>query len=221
MKIKIGPYLNCFGGYQLAEKICFWAKPVKDEYGFESAPEWVDNFGEWLSETWIHTFLQWTYNKRKRNIKIHIDNYDTWNMEITLAYIIVPLLKQLRDETHGYPIEFATEDDDSGYQRLFEGEGFEFDEDAGSDAWTETLNKMIWAFEQVIDFDWEDQYRTGKADFQWADSDYEDGTGLKYSTMIDGPNHTLEVDLVGMRKHQERMQEGFDLFGKYYHGLWD
>lgn len=221
MKIKIGPYLSWFGGYQLAEKLCFWAKPEKDEYGFKTTPEWVDKFGERLADTWIHTFLQWIYDKRKRNIKIHIDKWDVWSMDTTLAYIIVPMLKELRKQAHGYPMDFCTEDDRCEAQTLFEGEGFEFPEDSGAVSWAETLGKMIWAFEQVIDFDWEDQYRTGEADFQWVDSDYEDGTSLKYSTMIDGPNHTLEVDYDGIRKHQERMQEGFDLFGKYYRNLWD
>ena len=221
MKIKIGPYLNWFGGYQLAEKLCFWAKPVKDEHGFESPPDWVDKFGDRLADTWIHTFLQWIYDKRKRNIKIHIDPWDVWSMDTTLAYIIIPMLKELREQAHGYPADFCTDDDDYGHQQIFKGDGFEFPEDSGMERWQEALDKMIWAFEQVVDFDWEEQYREGVTDFQWVDSDYEDGTGEKYSTMIDGPNHTCVVDYDGIRKHQARMQEGFDLFGKYYRNLWD
>ena len=49
MKIKIGGYKRWFGPYQLAELLCFWAKPVKDKYDFESKPDWVHNFGEWLA----------------------------------------------------------------------------------------------------------------------------------------------------------------------------
>ena len=45
MKVKIGPYKDYFGPYQLAEKLCFWAKPVKDEWGIEDKPDWVHNFG--------------------------------------------------------------------------------------------------------------------------------------------------------------------------------
>jgi len=42
-----------------------------------------------------------------------------------------------------------------------------------------------------------------------------------HSTMEDGPNHTLVTDYDGIRKHEERMQKGFDLFAKYYKNLWD
>ena len=36
MKVKIGPYKNWFGPYQLAELLCFWAKEtVVDEYGMK------------------------------------------------------------------------------------------------------------------------------------------------------------------------------------------
>ena len=221
MKVKIGPYLNWFGGYQLAEKLCFWAKPVKDEYGFESPPDWVHNFGEKIADTWIHTFLQWIYDKRKRTIKVHIDRWDVWSMDTTLAYIILPMLMELRTVVHGHPIDFCNDGDHGGPQQIFEGEGFEFPEDAGMDSWREMLDEMIWAFEQVIDFDWEDQYSTGEADFIFVDSDYDDGTGEKYSTMADGPNHTLVTDYDGIRKHNERMQKAFENFGKYYRNLWD
>lgn len=48
MKVKIGPYKNWFGPYQLAEKLCFWAKEtVVDEHGMKSKPDYVHNFGEW------------------------------------------------------------------------------------------------------------------------------------------------------------------------------
>jgi hypothetical protein len=49
MRVKIGKYENWFGPYQLAETLCFWAKPVVDEYGMKSKPDYVHNFGEWLA----------------------------------------------------------------------------------------------------------------------------------------------------------------------------
>ena len=49
MKVKIGTYTKWVGPYQLAELLCFWAKPVEDEHGFKSKPDYVHNFGEWLA----------------------------------------------------------------------------------------------------------------------------------------------------------------------------
>jgi hypothetical protein len=39
--------------------------------------------------------------------------------------------------------------------------------------------------------------------------------------MADGPNHTYKCDYDGMKVVQERITNGFRLFGKYYEGLWD
>lgn len=220
MKVKIGNYKNWFGAYQLAEKLCFWTKS-RDKYGLPEYPDWVHDFGSWLADTWIHSVLQWIDSKRKRTVEVHIDKWDTWSMDGTLALIIVPMLKQLRDTTHGYPANFTYEDQAYGPQGYFEGEGWEFPED-GFEQWKATLDKMIWAFEQVIDDDWEAQYRTGECDFEFKEcDDYFDENGQPYYEMVDGPNHTLVTDYDGIAAHRERMQEGFDLFAKYYTGLWD
>lgn len=215
MKVEIGKYIYWFGPYQLAELLCFWTKD-KDKYGHSEYPEWVHDFGAWLSENWIGNFLQWIYSKRHRKIKIQIDKYDTWGADHTLAMIIVPMLTQLRDTTHGYPANFVYEDQMHGSQGFFEGEDWAFPED-GFEQWKATLDKMIWAFEQVVDDDWEDQYRTGECDFQFEE--IEDMPG--YSRMVDGPNHTMVTDYDGIAAHRARMQEGFDLFAKYFEGLWD
>ena len=39
--------------------------------------------------------------KNKQWVKI--DAHDTWSMDCTLAHIIVPMLKQLKETTHGAP----------------------------------------------------------------------------------------------------------------------
>jgi len=43
-----------------------------------------------------------TSNKEQK-ISVRIDKYDTWSMDITLAHIIVPMLKQLKETKHGAP----------------------------------------------------------------------------------------------------------------------
>jgi hypothetical protein len=124
MKIKIGPYPDWVGPYQLAEKLCFWAREEKDEHGFSKKPDWVHNFGEWLAhgsvepeprvgeisswnrerhETLLSRFLSWIHSKQKRTIRVHIDRWDTWSMDHTLGYIVLPMLKQLKETTHGAP----------------------------------------------------------------------------------------------------------------------
>ena len=38
-----------------------------------------------------------------QEMSIHIDEYDTWSMDHTLAPIILPMLKQLKETKHGSP----------------------------------------------------------------------------------------------------------------------
>jgi len=109
MKVNIGPYTNWVGPYQIAEMLCFWARDEKDEFGIPRKPEWVHNFGTWLSErkdgsdTLLLKACQWVESKKQRKIKVHIDRWDTWGMDSTLAHIILPMLKQLKATKHGSP----------------------------------------------------------------------------------------------------------------------
>jgi len=131
--------------------------------------------------------------KKKRKIKIELDNFDSWNADSTLAYIIVPVLKQLKETTHGYPHDLQPMDQyDINAQMRFDTDGFEFVGEPGAVKWDEILDKMIWSFEQVnIDFD--DQF-------------------------YDKSN---KLDMPAYEAHYAKMQEGFDLFAKYYLALWD
>ena len=57
--------------------------------------------------------------------------------------------------------------------------------------WDDILDEMIWAFEQKCRDDWMEDYDYNK----W--------------------------DREGAKAHQERMSNGFRLFGRYYENLWD
>ena len=231
MKVYIGPYKNWFGPYQLAEKLCFWAKDEKDEYGFAMKPDWVHNFGTWLadnkdgSDTLVSKFLYWIDSFKSRNIKVHIDRWDTWSMDHTLALIISPMLKQLRDRQHGYHL--VDPEDVPEKLRLTEHNEWDsqlnlFDNKVcnpenisiGEDQWNWVLNEMIFAFES-FENDWEKKYESGEHDIQWKK--LENGN----SEMVKGPNDTFKCDYVNMEIERERIDNGLRLFGKYYRGLWD
>jgi len=204
MKVEIGPYLTYWGPYQFTDLLQHIG--VSEDKCFE--------LGGKLPEC-VSDVCQWVYDKRKRKVIVKLDQYDTWSVYSTLSYIIVPLLKQLKKEQHGYPSEFCDEQEYSP-QHSFVGEGFQLEEDSGAKEWDKVLDKMIWAFEQTIDDGWESQYYTGEFDYRWEDTSDED-----LSELVKGPNHTSVCDHVGLKKHHEQMQEGFDLFGKHYQSLWD
>jgi hypothetical protein len=239
MRVKIGGYKNWFGPYQLAELLCFWAKPVKSEYDFESKPQWVHNFGEWLAhgsvepepkvgeisswdrerhDTLLSRFLTWIHSKQKRTIKVQIDRWDTWSMDHTLGYIVLPMLKQLKATKHGSP--FVDDKDVPAELRSTAAPPKENDYDTDENhfkRWDWVLDEMIFAFETKAGSleDWEDQFHTGEHDIQWKK--LEGGN----SEMIRGPNDTSKYDMKGRKAYQKRISNGFRLFGKYYENLWD
>ena len=239
MRVKIDGYKNWFGPYQLAKLLCFWAKPVKSEYDFESEPQWVHNFGEWLAhgsvepepkvgeisswdrerhDTLLSRFLTWIHSKQKRTIKVQIDRWDTWSMDHTLGYIVLPMLKQLKATKHGSP--FVDDKDVPAELRSTAAPPKENDWDTDENhfkRWDWVLDEMIFAFETKAGSleDWEDQFHTGEHDIQWKK--LEGGN----SEMIRGPNDTSKYDMKGRKAYQKRISNGFRLFGKYYENLWD
>lgn len=215
MKVHIGPHIKWLGPYQLAEKILFW----KDKHDDVS----VHEFGEKLSNIKpLNNFLNWLHDRKKRKIQIHIDGYDVWNADHTLALVIVPVLKKLKEQKHGTP-HIDDRDVPANLRRSAAPELTEEQKNMGytdelwAARWEWVLDEMIWAFEQHADPDyWEDQYHSGETD--WVLDKVEDDG---YTELKHGPNHTFKVDNKGMQKHRARMKNGRRLFAKYYESLWD
>ena len=239
MKVKIGPYTNWYGPYQLAETLCFWAREVEDEHGMKSKPDYVHNFGEWLAHgsvepdpevgdvrswdrerhnTLLYKFLLWIESKKKRKIQVHIDRWDTWSMDDTLAHIILPMLVQLKATKHGAPyVDLKDVPKELHGKKLTkkQKDNGEVD-DKHFERWDWVLDEMIFAFEtKVDDGRWEEQFETGESDIQWKTLE----GGM--SEMVRGPDDTKEYDWEGRKKYQERIANGFRLFGTYFEHLWD
>ena len=236
MKVKIGKYRNWFGPYQLAEKLMFWVPKEVDEHGFPKTADRVHKFGEWLAHgsiepdpevgevtswdrerhiTWLYRFLSWIHSKQERTIKVHIDPWDTWSMDHTLAYIVLPMLKQLKERKHGAPY-VDPEDVPEELRPKPDLKDNKYDTDETHfERWDWVMDEMIFAFENKVNDDWEEQFETGETDLQWKK--LEDGN----YQMLEGLNHTKVYDTEGRKEYEARIANGFKLFGKYYQGLWD
>ena len=135
---------------------------------------------------------------KERKIDVRIDKWDTWSADHTLAVIIAPLLKQLKLTQNGYPSGLTEQE------------------------WNEILDKMIFAFDALVNDDWEDQFHTGEMDIVWTPINIkgepvEDG---EYRRMDKGPNDTHVFDVEGWTAYEEKIQEGLELFGKHFRSLW-
>jgi len=165
----------------------------------------------------------------RQKAKVQIDRWDTWNMDATLAKIIYPMLLQLKATKHGVPNEFCeVGGEDHNQQDSFDFYKETYDEawEKGIERWDEVLDKMIWSFGQLVHDNYDEKYHHGKAEYDWKETDdlYPNPvTGKMEPTyqMIDKNPGEHWYDHVGHKLHEERMQEGFELFGKHFRSLWD
>ena len=209
MKVYIGPYKKWWGPYQIAELIPFISEDTK----------W--KIGEWLANTWVNDVCEWIHSKQERKIKVRIDRYDTWSMDHSLALIILPMLKQIKETKHGSP--YVDNEDVPAHMRhtLRKGDDdYETEDRWIHYKWDWVLNEMIWAFETHLNEAWEDQFRNGDPDIDWdLVSGIEGEESAMYKMKQKNPDYW--VDYVKIREYNDRIDNGFRLFGKYYRNLWD
>ena len=169
-------------------------------------------------------------NSEQREVSVDIDAYDTWSADHTLALIIEPMLRQLKETQHGAP--YVDPDDCPKELRPNEVNEHETD-DTHFARWAWVLDEMIFAF-ATMNSEYEDEFwdghdvytpietvGVGPAQLRLFPDD--DGSIEDYETyeMKENPNRKVKFDKEGLRKIEERMDRGFKLFGKYYRGLWD
>ena len=226
MKIYFNGYPNHWlSPYTFLEKIIFWKKEI--EYDDPVIEKWAKRI-EPLCK--VLQKVRKTINPEIRYVKI--DRYDTWSMDHTLAPIILPMLKQLRDTKHGSPyvdfndvpeelrgttteeyedqstFEFYREDEIDNYKNL-------------EARWDWILNEMIFAFEHMISDDWQDKFRSGEHDVHSVPCKWDEEGKPTLYTFEKGPKDTFKCDWDAIFAVEKRMNNGFRLFGTYYRNLWD
>ena len=162
--------------------------------------------------------------RKNRAETVVIDDYDVWNLDHSLALIIVPALKILKEKKQGAP--FVNNEDVPEELRALGEELHTYSKTGETDEhyfdrWDYVMDEMIFAFQSKLE-DWEEQFTSGKNDVSFVEiPDEKDENGDELYTMEYGPKHTREYDTEGMKKYSDRINRGFRLFGKYYNGLWD
>lgn len=203
MKVYIGKFPKNYNIYFLSNILKKLG--IKDETVETLEENYIEPF---LKDTWFDKLLQWINTKNGQRIKVRIDPWDTWGMDYTLSHIIVPMLKQLKKTKHGAP--FVDDDDVPDELKSTSAPPKEKQWDIDENhfkRWDYVLDEMIWAFEQKTLDDNESQF------FDHSEID----ETQPFTTQMG----KLKVDREGLKKHKNRMDNGFRLFGKYYSSLWD
>ena len=169
-------------------------------------------------------------NCRRSGIKdfVDIENHDVWSLDTTLSKIIFPALLLIRECKNGIPFDVADVGGDSASNQYcfdFYADSHNTAFDIACNNWDEILTKMIWAFQQLAEEDYEDRYHYGEMDYTFIphkDKFFNPITGKSEEcyVMQDRDPSSHWYDSVGQRIHSERIQEGIDLFCKYFRSLW-
>lgn len=168
-----------------------------------------------------------------RDVSIHIDDYDTWSMDHTLALLVEPMLRQLKKEKHGAP--FVDMEDRPERLRcdlpieVGETDPYHFK------AWDYVIGEMIFAFASLNN-EWEDQFFNYDSDSVSLFETKSTGVGPAQLLLFpndEGENEEYEwyeMDTSSLKgkfdkekydEYSKRMDNGFRLFGKYFRSLWD
>lgn len=169
------------------------------------------------------------YKKIGRKIAVQIDNCDVWSLDHTLAHIIYPALLVLREQKQGVPSDFANVGgEDWGDQMCFdfykESHNWAFDQAVKK--WDIILDKMIWSFGELVRDDEESFHYGTISDFIRVKTEKKMLNPITNKVealieMVDPDPDSHYFDAEGYTLYQDRIQEGLELFGKYYRSLWN
>ena len=141
---------------------------------------------------WYHNWLYEKFDyKPEQKVSVHIDKWDTWSMDYTLADIVLPMLKQLKETNQGAPYVYP--EDVPSKLRPTKQELLQYNKQGETDPkwfdrWDWVMDEMIYAFD----------CKANKDEVYMRFDDREE-----------------------IQKEQDRISNGFRLFGKYYENLWD
>ena len=202
MKVYLSKYrYHWISPYTVLEKVFFWREIDYDEPIID---KWSDRLTPICQG--IQKVLDFIHPKINY---VKIDRWDTWSMDYSLSFIVVPMLKQLKETKHGAP--FVDDEDVPEELKSTSAPPKENDYDTDENhfkRWDWALNEMIWSFEQNLDNNSEEKFFDHA---EWDEKEKDFGKNL----------HKIKIDQVGLKVHQDRKANGFRLFGKYYQGLWD
>ena len=146
------------------------------------------------------------------------------------------MLKQLKAEKHGAPNVDVEDVPESLWPSCQEVLAYEKDGDTDPkffERWDWIMDEMIFAFETKTGelSDWEEQFHKYNEGYKWESVGIgpaqlrlfpdEDGSTEDYEFYEMKSTGKSEIDWEGRKKFQERISNGFRLFGKYFESLWD
>ena len=148
--------------------------------------------GDYPAHRWYHN---WLYDKfgytPKQKVSVKIDVWDTWSMDYTLAPIILPMLVQLKKAQHGAPN--VDMEDVPKELRATKAQIKKWAK--AGDVDPKHFERWDWIMDEMI-YAFDCKVKKDEVYMRFEDPDK-------------------------IKQEQDRISNGFRLFGKYYECLWD
>lgn len=137
---------------------------------------------------------------KRQRIERGFDDTELWSLDRTIAKYVLPRLIEFKNVTNGYP---------AGFENMLD--------------WIAVIDKMIYSFDHIVNQEKYDEELEKELGIDWVgyfdekklpDGNYE---------LIHGENYNEELMNTYHRVKEEesiRIQDGLDLFGKYFLNLW-
>lgn len=238
MKVNIGPYpINRWTTSSINDCWYNWRYQKPDfQVEDEKLGDWLDRLFDKFCIAW-QWILDHTINliirNRQRRVDVRIDSHDTWNMDNTLAHIILPMLIQLKATKHGSPwvddedVPHLVKKTKKSKKSSYKIHAVDIEEEHDNDIhirWNWVLDEMIWAFEQVVSDNTNSNYYVPYKEGEEVERScfYNSSTGEKVYLLTEEESREIgRYDRDLHLAYQNRINRGLTFFGKYYQSLWD
>lgn len=172
---------------------------------------WYEHLYMRVKWKWDRVSYWWT--RKREKWQLGFPREESWQFNHYHSKYVAKRLRHFRDNLTGIPSEmFPDNYDHSGEYKMDEDERKRA-HDKARRKWYDTLTKIIWTFEHWDDI--KDPVYPDDYDSRYEMEEYECG-GLGFKSLDDrSPDYTLQ------KEHDKKIDEGLQLFVKYYRNLWD
>ena len=159
--------------------------------------------------------------ERKGEIKkcdVQVEYGDDWNADFTIATMVLPLLKKVKEKKQGAPL--VEDEDVPEHLRSTSAppKENEWDTDANYfKRWDYVLDEILFAMQEIAnDNENEPPYHTKTGTMEFGEINPEKGTG----PLIFKGWETTPESVAANKAYHDRIQNGCVLFGTYFQSLW-
>ena len=171
-------------------------------------PSWLKLWFRLKPCWWFHDITYWLRKKRQK-WTTGFPHEESWDFKSALANWALPRLKHMKDNLHGYPSCLIPEEK---WEEISAGKDHATNYPLGMKEWNKILDKIIWSFENHDNEP--SPTEPENYDSRCNMIKYDDGS-TEYEHLDDRPWDWTECEA-----HDKKIQEGLDLFAKYYKDLW-